>query len=125
MKSRGETVVTVGKVRNMITQAIGLEALAKQEYGIAFKPRVSTYELEDGDVLLTCSDGIHDNLTDEEIREILEQHSDPVTMAIALQDRATTRTILEDSDRAKPDDATALVMKYTRKEAKTAVKKAA
>ncbi len=126
LKARGEETVTVGKIRNMVTQAIGLAGFAKKEYGLDFKPRVSTHELEDEDVLLTCSDGIHDNLTDAEIQEILEKHKDdPQTAAIALQDRATTRTMLEDSDRAKADDVTALVTKYSRKAAKPAVKKAA
>lgn len=64
-----------------------------------------------GDHILLCSDGIHDNLTNDEIEEIVKQADSP-TVAQTLVERALERSRQERSVtmRAKPDDMTAVVI---------------
>ena len=66
-----------------------------------------------GDHILLCSDGIHDNLTNDEIEEVLRQRDAP-TMAQTLVERALLRSREARSVtmRAKPDDMTAVVITY-------------
>jgi protein phosphatase len=66
-----------------------------------------------GDHILLCSDGIHDNLTNDEIEEVIKQ-MDPTTIAQVLVERALERSRQESSGtmRAKPDDMTAVVITY-------------
>ena len=64
-----------------------------------------------GDRILLCTDGIHDNLIDEEIEEILR--SEPRTSAARqLVERSIERSRQERhvTVRAKPDDMSAIVM---------------
>lgn len=64
-----------------------------------------------GDRILLCTDGIHDNLIDEEIEEILR--SEPRTsVARQLVERSLERSRQERhvTVRAKPDDMSAIVM---------------
>ncbi|HEX7034542.1 MAG TPA: protein phosphatase 2C domain-containing protein [Pseudomonadales bacterium] len=51
--------------RNVITRAIGLD--------VAFEPEIRAIELEAGDLLLLCSDGLWDMLEDAEIAERLRR----------------------------------------------------
>jgi len=64
-----------------------------------------------GDRILLCSDGIHDNLTNDEIEEIVKQ-ADSTTVAQTLVEHALERSRQESSVtmRAKPDDMTAVVI---------------
>jgi serine/threonine protein phosphatase PrpC len=66
-----------------------------------------------GDRILLCSDGIHDNLTNDEIEEVIKQ-IDPTTIAQVLVEHALERSRQESSItmRAKPDDMTAVVITY-------------
>lgn len=57
------------RFRNIITRAIGLEASAQ--------PSVGSLELESGDVLLLCSDGLSGPVSDSQIADILCSSSDP------------------------------------------------
>lgn len=57
------------RFRNIITRAIGLEPTAQ--------PSVGSIELEPGDVLLLCSDGLSGPVTDNQIADILCSSSDP------------------------------------------------
>ena len=57
------------RFRNIITRAIGLEATAQ--------PSVGSTELESGDVLLLCSDGLSGPVSDNQIADILCSSSDP------------------------------------------------
>ncbi len=64
-----------------------------------------------GDRILLCTDGIHDNLTDEEIEDIL-RNSPRTTTARVLVERSLQRS-QEDRNktiRSKPDDMSAVVM---------------
>ncbi len=90
--------------RNGITQAVG-DSQSLQIH-VAQKP------LFPGDRILFCTDGIHDNLTDAEIEQILRKGKH-VTAARRLVNRALQRS-REDrtSLRAKGDDMSAVVVTY-------------
>lgn len=66
--------------KNIITRAIGASA--------EVEPDFFTVELEDGDVVLMCTDGLTNMLEDEEIRMILDGGRDIVEQAQALVDAA-------------------------------------
>ena len=89
--------------RNGITQALGDK-----------KPpevHVDQVALEAGDRILFCSDGVHDNLTDQEIEETLRRGA-RTTVAKVLVQRAIKRSHEDNkiSIRAKKDDMSALVV---------------
>lgn len=114
IRTEGETV-TLDSIRNRITMAAGVGDMMKRQYGLEFTPYVKSFDLEDGDVILTASDGVVDNLTDSEIQAILMLHSDnPLEAAKQLQQAATERSIKGKSinARAKKDDVTALITRY-------------
>ena len=70
--------------------------------------QVSVYP---GDRILLCTDGIHDNLVDEEIEEILKTGAR--TSAARLLIENSIRRSHQERDttvRAKPDDMSAIVM---------------
>ena len=95
--------------RNRITQCLG--------WGRT-KPAVQSLEVSPGEVLLLTSDGIHDNLTDEEI-ELLSQaeglSAEDVAVGLAESARKRSREKEEMSEsaslRAKADDMTAVVLR--------------
>lgn len=72
---------------------------------------VDTTEISAGDRILLCTDGIHDNLTDEEIEHILRT-SPRNSAARALVDYSVLRSHEERplTIRAKPDDMSAIVL---------------
>jgi serine/threonine protein phosphatase PrpC len=89
--------------RNGITQALGdrtLPSVHIQE--TAFGP---------GDRVLLCTDGVHDNLTDNELEELLRKGA-RTTVARHIVDAAAERSRHEISEamRAKPDDMSAVVV---------------
>jgi PPM family protein phosphatase len=67
--------------------------------------------IQAGDRILLCTDGIHDNLTDEEIQTILKT-APRTTAARLLVDQAVIRSRQERNVilRAKPDDISAVVI---------------
>ncbi len=114
VRTEGKTV-TLGSIRNRITMAAGVGEMMKKQYGVEFNPNVQTFDLEDGDLVVTLSDGVIDNLTDNEIQAILILNSDnPLEAAKQLQQAATERSIKGKyiNPRAKKDDVTALVTSY-------------
>ncbi|MBO0780776.1 MAG: serine/threonine-protein phosphatase [Ktedonobacteraceae bacterium] len=71
----------------------------------------ATLDIQIGDRILLCTDGIHDNLIDDEIEHILK--STPRTaVARNLVEKALERSRQESSTtiRAKPDDMSAIVL---------------
>ncbi|MCC7523038.1 serine/threonine-protein phosphatase [Candidatus Uhrbacteria bacterium] len=116
VRTEGPTV-SLDSIRNRITMAAGVGEMMKRQYGVEFTPYVKTVDLEDGDVILTASDGVIDNLTDSEIQAILMLHDDnPLEAAQKLQQAATERSIKGKTinARAKKDDVTALITRYTK-----------
>lgn len=55
-------------IKNEVTQALGISLSSGPEYN-------RTYELNEGDVVLLCSDGLWDMLSDEEIRNIVMEEN--------------------------------------------------
>lgn len=69
--------------KNIITKAIGTEALVE--------PAVDVADIQAGDVYLICSDGLTDLLSLEDIQAILNQQPDPALSTQALIDEAIAR----------------------------------
>ncbi len=86
-----------------ITQALGWDGIETIH--------IDQLKLEPGDRVLLCTDGIHDNLTDQEIEEVLRGGA-PKTAANRLVQRAQQRSLQDRSVtiRAKGDDMSAVVM---------------
>jgi protein phosphatase len=98
-----DTEMSYFRLRGGITQALGGP----------LPPIIHSDEIlvQPGDRILLCTDGIHDNLTDAEIEDIL--HRCPrTTSARALVERSLQRSQQENKTtvRAKPDDMSAIVM---------------
>ncbi len=93
--------------RNGITQSLG------QHKPLDIHLGQST--LNPGDRILLCTDGIHDNLTDQEIADTLAQ-SGKTTVAKRLVQQAIERSHQHDDTtiRAKADDMSALVITVAR-----------
>ncbi len=91
------------RLRGGITQALGGPV----------PPMIHTADIAviPGDRILLCTDGIHDNLTDEEIEDIL-RNSPRTSTARLLVEHSLRRSRQERSVtvRAKPDDMSAVVM---------------
>lgn len=92
--------------RHILTQAVGHES----------SPSLYSIEVQPGDKLLLCSDGIHDNLTDSEIEKIVSTQ-DPETSVHELTAAAIARSHEKDVMtgerehlRAKVDDMTAIIV---------------
>jgi protein phosphatase len=89
--------------RNGITQALG-DRLA---------PSIHIQETAagPGDRFLLCTDGVHDNLTDKELEELLRKGA-RTTVARHIVDAAAERSRHEPGEamRAKPDDMSAVVV---------------
>lgn len=88
--------------RNKITCAIGWT-------DFPFIPTRSL-PLHPGDRILLCTDGLHDNLIDQEIEEILCATEE--SGAQCLVNTAYRRSLQRDTLRAKPDDISAIVVQY-------------
>lgn len=91
------------KLRGGITQALGGHSPPMIH--------IDQASIQPGDRILLCTDGIHDNLTDDEIEEILRT-SPRTTVARLLVEYAILRSHQEREItlRAKPDDMSAVVM---------------
>ena len=91
------------RLRGGITQALGGP----------IPPTIHTNKISvlPGDRILLCTDGIHDNLTDEEITTIL-RNSPRLTAARILVEQARLRSQADRNQtiRSKPDDMSAIVM---------------
>ena len=85
--------------RNEISQMLG----DKQ----APKPHIYHIALQDGDKIILTSDGVHDNLSQAEIDQIIK--SNPPDLANALVERASARSSEVGHVRAKADDISAIV----------------
>ncbi len=91
------------RLRGGITQALGGP--------LPPTVHIDQISVQPGDRILLCTDGIHDNLTDDEIEAILKT-SPRTTVARVLVEQALIRSRQERSAtlRAKPDDMSAVVV---------------
>jgi serine/threonine protein phosphatase PrpC len=62
--------------KNLVTRALGVEDLVLLE--------THQHELEAGDVIMMCSDGLSDMLRDAQIAEVMSAHTDLPDMGAAL-----------------------------------------
>lgn len=76
--------------------------------GAGERPTIHTTQLSvtPGDKVLICSDGVHDNLTNDEIQAIVKNGGSVEALTAA----ALARSRDDDHMRAKPDDITAVLM---------------
>lgn len=94
--------------RSLITRALGNDPdMFADQYEL---------EVNEGDRLLLCSDGLCGVLTDDEINEILNEYQDPQECADKLVDRA--------NDQGGPDNITAIVVDIADVDVKKKKKKA-
>ena len=98
-----DTEFSYFRLRGGITQALG-------------GPQAPTIHVDEisvvpGDRILLCTDGIHDNLTDEEIENLL-RNMPRTSVARSLVEASLARSRQERSTtiRAKPDDMSAIVI---------------
>ncbi|MBV9258903.1 MAG: serine/threonine-protein phosphatase [Ktedonobacteraceae bacterium] len=100
-----DTEFSYFRLRGGITQALGGP----------LPPTVHTDQITvyPGDRILLCTDGIHDNLVDEEIEQILRT-SPRTSSARMLVEQALHRSHQERhmTVRAKPDDMSAIILTY-------------
>lgn len=98
-----ETELSYFNKRNGITQALG--------HSTAPSVHVDHVAIAPGDRVLLCTDGIHDNLTDQEIEQTLQRGA-RTTVAKALVQQALQRSQQNSSTtiRAKADDMSAIVI---------------
>ncbi len=71
---------------------------------------VSTFEVQAGDRILITSDGVHDNLTNQEVEQALQGHPETEVAVQSLVEAARERSNDLDHMRAKQDDITAVIM---------------
>lgn len=92
-------------MRNKITQALG--------WARPVEVHIHSWHLTPGDRILLCSDGIHDNLTDQEIALLLHNRAPNIAarqlvLQAAQRSQQDRKVVL----RAKPDDMSAIVITY-------------
>lgn len=98
-----DTEFSYFRLRGGITQALGGP--------VPPTIHIDKVAIQPGDRMLLCTDGIHDNLTDEEIEEILRSTFRTSTARV-LVEHALYRSRADRSQtiRAKPDDMSAIVI---------------
>lgn len=77
-----EEEVKTYPARNLITRSLGDE--------LNIKPDISHHDIHANDLLLLCSDGLHGELSDEEIADIMQGNSDLQTTCKALIEQANS-----------------------------------
>jgi|GEM_PF-2224488 len=90
------------KNRRTIIQSIGMERI---------KPSIEQINAKEGDLILLTTDGIHDNLTDDEIEDIVRRCDDPDTIKDLIARAAILRSNDRLSQRSKRDDMTVMVVR--------------
>lgn len=88
--------------RNIITQYLGRDKIT---------PRIHIVDVQPGDRLVLCSDGISDNLTDKEILYILRHNQDNTKAVNELISDSEKRSKDSDHPRHKPDDMSVVIIK--------------
>ncbi|MCE1163458.1 MAG: SpoIIE family protein phosphatase, partial [Thiomonas sp.] len=87
--------------KNLVTRALGVDA--KLEPDVAMHPMMA------GDVLLLCSDGLNDMLTDAKIEAVMQQY--------AGHPAAAARQLVEDANAAGGRDNVSVILVSVRSQA--------
>jgi serine/threonine protein phosphatase PrpC len=91
------------RLRGGITQALGGP--------IVPTVHINKTTIQPADRILLCTDGIHDNLTDDEIETILRNHPRTAAARVLVEhSRERSRQDYTHTIRAKPDDMSAIVL---------------
>lgn len=90
--------------RNQVDQAMGSSLV---------EPDIMVHDIQDGDIFIGTTDGIHDNLTDSEIQDILRANPDPqeALRQLVIKSRDRGRGADPDNRRAKKDDISGFIVK--------------
>jgi serine/threonine protein phosphatase PrpC len=99
---------TIANLRNSVTSVIK---------GDSIEPHVLTFNVENGDLILISTDGLHDNRTDKQIESrLFKQHElDPKVISADLADYGVKGQSDPNNEWAnKPDDATVITIKIGR-----------
>ena len=83
------------KRSSILSQAVGT--------GISIKPEVNHIKLLKGDIILICSDGLTDSLSDEEIDAIILEHEREIN-------RAADRLLEEANSKGGPDNISVILV---------------
>ena len=86
-------------MKNIITKAVG----AKQNIELT----VQEEALEDGDIYLLCTDGLHGMLTEAEILEVLTTKQDDLEQVVQ-------NLIAAANENGGKDNVTAVVLRYSK-----------
>lgn len=78
--------------------------------GHPYKPVITVETMQPGSALILTTDGVHDNLTDKEIQEIVAKFGESEALAQELVRRSRERADDRRHIRAKDDDMTAVVI---------------
>jgi len=99
--------ISIENIRRMMGQALGVHENNNKN----LKPNITDVDIEEGDVLLLSSDGIHDNLTDAEIEKLLNSGSSEQKLSKSIVENASNIAKDTNNPRAKEDDKTAIIIK--------------
>jgi serine/threonine protein phosphatase PrpC len=97
-----DTEISYFRLRGGITQALGGP--------LPPSIHIDQITIQPGDRILLCTDGIHDNLTDAEIEEILRKEPRTTTARILVERSIERSHDRSNTVRAKPDDMSAIVL---------------
>jgi serine/threonine protein phosphatase PrpC len=87
--------------KNLISQSLGSDDV---------KPNIVTFDVKTGDRIIIASDGVHDNLADQEIIRCVSESKTAEKAALDLVKMARERSLDKTCPRSKPDDTTAVIM---------------
>ncbi|MFZ2560518.1 MAG: protein phosphatase 2C domain-containing protein [Candidatus Nanoperiomorbaceae bacterium] len=97
------------RLRNLVYNALGFFKESDNRH--PFAPQIVALELKLGDRIILSTDGVHDNLTDEQIKTtIVNAPSECAANKLASRAHETSREPRKINARAKPDDITAVVV---------------
>ncbi len=85
---------------NLITRCLGIKENEQVYIGVE--------QVQDGDILVLCTDGLHMHISEDELRAIVEQH-EPA--------ESVTRLIARVNEQGSPDNITAVVVRITLEQA--------
>lgn len=101
--------------RNEVSQYLGIAGEKAEKKGVV-QPHIYIVNLKEGEGLLLTTDGVHDNLTTDEIEEIVGvNRSDPRACSKAMIEAAHARSRDKSHGRHKSDDITSVVVDFEKK----------
>jgi serine/threonine protein phosphatase PrpC len=101
----GKNVFAQSKSRNIITSSLGVSNARPNYVDI-----VIVRDIFPGDKFLLTSDGVHDNLTTDEISRVIIENTDTKQLVQAAYERSLDFGKEGGNFRAKPDDMTAVLL---------------